>query len=47
MQLDISTALIFLHMQVWGDIRLVKGMWYSKQLPDPDSLPVADYMNTG
>lgn len=42
-----TAALIYLYKQVWDDIRLVMGMWCSEQLPDPDSLSVADYLKTG
>lgn len=40
-------ALIYLYNQVWDDIRLVMGVWCSEQLPDPDSLSVANYLKTG
>lgn len=44
---DATATLLYLYKQVWDDIRLVMGTWCSEQLPDPDSLPVADYLKTG
>lgn len=47
MQSSVTAALIFSHKQVWDDISLVMEMWHSEQLPDPDSLSVADYRKIG